>query len=160
VQRSSYRIVSYKVKHSYNVNDFLINYRHILQKAIDIIWGNIEWIRKGKRLIPVIPKSREFKRSLRNYLLQNWNYASHYVDSAIKTAYSIINSWRRNYLRGRRKRNKPIIKRKFVRVKETLYVYRNDKIRITVKPREVYLEFLICQKFGLKGELKIAIWES
>ena len=42
---------------------------------------------------------------------------------------------------GKRGRNKPVIKRKFVRVKETLYIYRKDKIRITVKPREFYLEF-------------------
>ncbi|RLE73519.1 MAG: transposase [Thermoprotei archaeon] len=92
-----------------------------------------------KRLIPVIPKSREFKRNLRNEL--DWCYAAHYVDSAIKTAYSILNSWRRNYLKGRRKRNKPRIKRKFARIKETLYVFRDEKIRITVKPREMYLEF-------------------
>ena len=74
-------------------------------------------------------------------MLRDWCYASHYVDSAIKVAYSIINSWRRNYLKGKRSRNKPVVKRKFVRVKETLYVYRNDKIRITVKPRELYLLF-------------------
>jgi len=140
VQRNSYRIVSYKVKHNYDVKNFLSSYRYLLQKAIDVIWDNIEWKKKGKRLIPLIPKSKEFKRSLRNCLLKNWNYASHYVDSAIKTAYSILNSWKRNYLKGRR-RVKPVVKRKFVRVKETLYVYRNDKIRVTVKPREVYLEF-------------------
>lgn len=134
-------ILSYNVKHDYDVKDFLSSYRYLLQRAIDEIWVNIEWKRKGKRLIPIIPKSREFKRYLRNKLLNGWNYASHYVDSAIKTAYSIINSWRRNYLKGRRGRNKPVVKRKFVRVKETLYIFRDGKIRITVKPRETYLEF-------------------
>jgi len=34
-----------------------------------------------------------------------------------------------------------VVKRKFVRVKETLYAYRNGKIRVTVKPRRLYLEF-------------------
>jgi len=34
-----------------------------------------------------------------------------------------------------------LVKRRFVRVKETLYVYRNNKVRITIKPRENYLEF-------------------
>ncbi len=161
MQRSSYKILSYKIKHSYDVEEFLSSYRYLLQKAIDIIWSNIEWIEKKqrnhylirngkkferkhyyvKRLIPLIPKSREFKRSLRNTLLENWDYASHYIDSAIKVAYSIINSWRRNYLRGRRGGNKPLVKRRFIRVKETLYVYRDGKIRVTVKPREFYLEF-------------------
>ena len=154
-------ILSYKIKHNCDVGDFLSSYRYLLQKTIDIIWDNIEWIEKEqrnyylvrqrkkrirkcyyvKRLIPIIPKSREFKRNLRNTLLENWSYASHYVDSAIKVAYSIISSWRRNYLKGRRGSNKPVVKRKFVRVKETLYVYRGSKIRITVKPRELYLEF-------------------
>lgn len=141
MQRSSLVILSYKVKHSYDVRDLLSSYRHLLQRAIDEIWVNIEWKRKGKRLIPTIPKSKEFKRDLRNKLLKDWNYASHYVDSAIKTAYSSINSWRRNYLKGRRGRSKPVVKRKFVRVKETLYIFRDNKIRITVKPRETYLEF-------------------
>jgi len=36
-----------------------------------------------KRLIPIIPKSRRFKRGLRNELVRSWNYASHYIDSAI-----------------------------------------------------------------------------
>ena len=161
MQRSSYKILSYKIKHNYDIGEFLSSYRYLLQRAINIIWDNINWIEKKrrsyytvrqgkkrrkkcyyvKRLIPTIPKSREFKRNLRNELLRNWSYASHYVDSAIKVAYSIMNSWKRNYLKGKRKRNKPIVKRKFVRVKGTLYIYRNGKIRITVKPRKLYLEF-------------------
>ena len=176
MQRSSYMILSYKLKHNYDVGDFLSSYRYLLQKTIDIIWDNIRWVEKEqknyylirsgkkfkkkyylvKRLIPIIPKSREFKRNLRNILLENWNYASHYVNSAIKVAYSIINSWRRRYLKGRRKGNKPVVKRKFVKVKETLYVYRDSKIKITVKPRELYLEFDYPEP-GLERELMVVI---
>jgi len=141
VQRNSYRIVSYKVKHDHDVSKFLSSYRYLLQKAIDIIWDSIEWKKKKNRLIPIIPKSKEFKRALRNRLLKDWNYASHYVDSAIKTAYSILNSWRRNYIKGKRGRSKPIVKRKFARVKETLYRFRDWKIAITIKPRQFYIEF-------------------
>ena len=141
MQRSSYRIVSYKVKHGYDVSEFLSSYRHLLQRAIDIIWDGIEWKKKKNRLIPIIPKSKEFKRTLRNRLLKDWNYAAHYVDSAIKTAYSIMNSWRRNYIKGERRRRKPVVKRKFVRVKETLYRFRDEKIVITIRPRQLYLEF-------------------
>jgi len=141
VQRNSYRIVSYKVKHGYDVRDFLSSYKYLLQRAIDIIWDNIEWKKKKNRIIPIIPKSKEFKRNLRNQLLKDWNYASHYADSAIKTAYSILNSWRRNYIKGKRSKNKPVVKRKFVRVKETLYRFRESKIIITIKPRQFYLEF-------------------
>jgi len=141
VQRNSYRIVSYKVRHDYDISEFLSSYRYLLQRAIDIIWDSIEWKKKRNRLIPIIPKSKEFKRTLRNQLLKDWNYASHYVDSAIKTAYSILSSWRRNYIKGKRGRNKPVVKRKFVRVKETLYRFRDEKIVITIRPRQLYLEF-------------------
>jgi len=37
IQKDSYKIVSYKVKHNYNVDGFLFSYRSLLQKAIDII---------------------------------------------------------------------------------------------------------------------------
>ncbi len=161
MQNGSYVILSYKLKHSYDVGEFLDSYRRILQRSVDMIWENVEWaegrqkkyyvvklgrkkIKKHyhvKRLIPLIPKTREFKGNLRNELLKEWSYAAHYVDSAIKVAYSILNSWRRNYLKGRRGRNKPLVKRKFVRVKETLYRYRDGKIIVTIKPRELYLEF-------------------
>ena len=141
MQRNSYRIVSYKVKHGYDVSEFLGSYRYLLQRVIDIIWDDIEWKKKGNRMIPIIPKSKQFKRTLRNQLLKDWNYASHYVDSAIKTAYSILNSWGRTYVKGKRGRNKPIVKRKFVRVKETLYRFRDEKIIITIKPRQFYLDF-------------------
>ncbi|MBS7288782.1 MAG: transposase, partial [Candidatus Freyarchaeota archaeon] len=75
-------------------------YRWMLQRAIDGIWENITWkekVIKRRRLIPIIPKSNEFKRNLRNSLLRNWNFCAHYVDSAIKQAYSILKSWRRNF---------------------------------------------------------------
>jgi len=161
VQGNSYKVVSYKIRHSYDVSGFLLSYRNLLQRAVDMIWSNIKWIEKWekkhyiverrgrrikryyrvKRLIPVIPKAREFKRQLRNMLLENWECASHYVDSAIKVAYSILKSWRRNYIKGRRRRRKPVVKRLFARIKKTLYVYRGGRIRVTIDPGKRYLEF-------------------
>ncbi|MBS7288929.1 MAG: transposase, partial [Candidatus Freyarchaeota archaeon] len=120
MSESSYQVRSYKVKHNCDVKWFLEAYRWLLQRAIDETWKNIAWkekIVKRRRLIPIIPKSNEFKRNLRNYLLRNWNFCAHYVDSAIKQAYSILKSWRRNYLKGRGTKTKPVVKKKFVRVK-------------------------------------------
>jgi len=161
MQKDSYKIVSYKVKHNYNITDFLLSYRSLLQKAVDIIWGNVTWVEKWeekcyevesgrkrkkryyqiKRLVPLLPKTREFKKKLRDELLKGWSYASHYVDSAIKVAYSILKSWKKNYLKGERRRNKPTVKKLFAKVKETLYTYKNEKIRVTIVPRKLYLEF-------------------
>ncbi len=154
-----YQFRAYNIRHSYDVGDFLEAYRQLLQRAIDGIWRNIVWrekqIKEKKRLIPIIPKSNQFKRNLRNYLLKDWNYAKHYVDSALKQAYSILKSWRRSYLKGGRSRGKPVAKKRFVRIKETLYSYRDGKIKISVKSKE-YLVFDISKAWFLsraKGEM-------
>jgi len=194
IQDDSYKILSYKIKHNYNIDDFLLSYRSLLQKAVDIIWENITWVEKWeekcyevesgrkrkkrcyqiKRLIPQLPKTREFKNQLRKELLKGWSYASHYVDSAIKVAYSILKSWKKNYLKGERRRAKPTVKKLFARVKETLYTYKNGKIRVTIVPRKLYLEFDLTKAWfknrvkGLdlgeliltKGELLIAFRRS
>ncbi|ADC69762.1 transposase, IS605 OrfB family [Methanocaldococcus sp. FS406-22] len=138
-QELSYQIVlSYKVSHNHPIKTFLIECRDKLNTAISIIWNNIEYSKENK---PKLPKSKEFKRELRNKLLEDWNYASHYIDGIIKTAYSILESWASNYKRGYRTKTKPIVKRLFVRVKTTLIKYDkgNGIIRITIKPREEYL---------------------
>lgn len=146
MQGSSLVILSYKIKHNYNISGFLSNYKLLLQ-TIDVIWSNIKWIEKRqnhyvikrgrgkvkkyyyvKRLIPIIPKSREFKRELRNTLLRNWSYASHYVDSAIKTGLFDYKLLEKELHQGQGEEEE-IVKRRFVRVKETLYVYRDGKIK-------------------------------
>ena len=150
-------VLTYKAKQDYNLDNILNEFIKIAQKAVDIIWKNINWKEKKVkhrykvkkkykyyttiRLIPEIPKDKTFKRELRNILLKNWNFASHYIDGAIKVAYSTIESWKSNYLNGKRGRNKPIFKRPFVRVKNTLIKYDKEKgmIRITIKPRREYL---------------------
>ncbi|NPA62679.1 MAG: IS200/IS605 family element transposase accessory protein TnpB [Methanococci archaeon] len=150
-------VLTYKVKHNHDLKNLPYEFIKISQRAVDIIWENINWKEKtvkhrykvGKkykyytttRLIPEIPKDNDFKRELRNCLLEDWKFASHYIDGAIKTAYSAIGSWKSNYLNGKRRRNKPIFKRPFVRVKTTLMKYDKEtgKIRITIKPRKEYL---------------------
>ncbi|MGC8817671.1 MAG: zinc ribbon domain-containing protein [Candidatus Hadarchaeum sp.] len=73
--------------------------------------------------------------------METWPHAKHCVDSAIKQAYSILRSWRKNYLRGNRTRNKPRVKRRFVRVKETLYTFRGGRLRVTIDPWGQHVEF-------------------
>ena len=159
---SSYQFRAYNIRHRYDVNEFLEAYGQLLQKAVDEIWGKIRWIEKRdekgrRRLIPIIPKDNIFKNHyLRNLLMEGWDYSKHYVDSAIKQAYSIIKSWRRSYLKGERRREKPVVKRKFVRIKETLYTYRSGKIKVSIKPHEEYLEFDVSKAWFLsraRGEL-------
>jgi len=162
VLRSLYQFRAYNVKHGYNINEFLEAYRLMLQKAIDEIWIRIKWIEKHnkkgrKRLIPLIPKENSFKHHyLRKLLLKDWVYSKHYVDSAIKQAYSIIKSWRRSYVKGERTRAKPIVRKRFVRIKETLYSFKDGKIKVSIKPYREYLEFDVSKAWFLsraKGEM-------
>jgi len=139
------------MEHDWDVRDLLTAYRRVLQRAIDIIWENTEWKEKTvkrngyktTRLIPVFPSSNEFKKNLRSELLKDWPYAAHYVDSAIRTAYSILSSWRQNYIKGLRRRRRPIVKREFVRVKTTLMRVKGTRIRVTIEPRrrDIELDF-------------------
>ena len=159
---SSYQVRAYNIRHRYDVNEFLEAYRRLLQKAADEIWAEIRWIEKygkkgRKRLIPIIPKDNNFKNHyLRNLLMMGWSYSKHYVDSAIKQAYSMLKSWRRSYFKGERRREKPVVKRRFVRVKETLYKFKDGKIKVSIRPHEEYLEFDVSKAWFLsraKGEL-------
>jgi len=125
-------------------------YKAMLQKAINEIWNNIKWrfdyknFRKDKHVkvkVPDLPKSKEFKKKLRDKLMKYNPYASHWVDAVIRTAYSVIESWRKRYVKGRAKKRKHIVKRRFARCKSTLMKvdYKHRSIRITLKPRE-YVE--------------------
>ena len=127
-------VKAYSIPHSLDVRGFLDDYMRLLNSILDDLWRTIEWKRKGKRLIPSIRKDRAFKKELRDKHLEGWIYSKHYVDSAIKQAHSVLNSWRKGYLRGKAGGMKPVLKRRFVRIKETLYSYRDGVIRISIKP--------------------------
>ncbi|MGC8600127.1 MAG: hypothetical protein ACP5LX_03590 [Nitrososphaeria archaeon] len=124
------------------------------------IWSAIEWRTKsvkGKkqvRMIPYLRKDREFRKELRNKYLNGWEYSAHWVDSALKTAFSIIKSWRKNYVKGRRKAICPQTTKLFARVKQTLFKLENDELRISVKPNEfVYIDLSGRYfKLGVVGE--------
>lgn len=129
------------------VRELISWYIRTLQKAIDIIWDNITWKydiknyrrrRHAKVKVPVIPKSAKFKRELRNVLMKDNHYARHWVDAVIRTAYSIMDSWRKRYVRGKARKCKPRIKRRFARCKITLMRvdYKRKVIRITLRPYE------------------------
>jgi putative transposase len=138
------------------VNELITWYIRTLQRAVDVIWENIEWRYRfpkveerkgklrvkvpGKLKVPELPKDKSFKK-LRDELLLDCPYARHWVDAVIRTAYSIMESWRKRYLRGRARKVKPRVRRRFARCKITLMRvdYGEKRIRITVKPGE-YIE--------------------
>ncbi|MEM4083902.1 MAG: zinc ribbon domain-containing protein [Thermoplasmata archaeon] len=129
-------VKAYSIPYHLKVNGLIEDYMRILNSILDELWKNIVWNRKGKRLIPFLRKDKTFRKNVRDKYLEGWVYSKHYVDSAIKEAYSVLESWRKRYIRGRAGINRPELRRKFVRVKETLYSYRDGILRISVKPYE------------------------
>jgi len=84
-------------------------YRDAVNRVLEELWGQVEWGQRsipGKKQYRLLPKfkadvhSNEYRRQLRNRILAEWPYAAHWADSAIKTAYSIFKSWRKNYAKG------------------------------------------------------------
>jgi len=67
--------------------------------------------RKQFRFLPRYKRGDEFKKSLRDQYLEGWSFAALWVDSALRTAFSIMESWRKNYNKGsgnRKRRTKTI----------------------------------------------------
>ncbi len=185
-----------------HLNRFFWDYNDALNSCIRDIWNSIEWIEKNinkknrkdhkfdninyhqKRLFPNYRKDREFKTELRYKYLDEynggWKYSAHWINSAIDVAYSIMDSWKKNYNKGKRKRKCPIAKRLFVRVKQTLMhidkvcencekyydsdidinqdilddeIIEKDILRISVKPRQFIYIDLSNRYFKLNGKI-------
>ncbi|AHF81275.1 RNA-guided endonuclease InsQ/TnpB family protein [Thermococcus paralvinellae] len=83
--------------------------------------------------------TRVERKQLRDKLLKDWNYASHYVDSAINQMLSLVKSYRRKLKKGKKAR-RPRLRKKFVYVKSTLFSLKGSTLRITIIPRKHYLE--------------------
>ena len=112
------------------VKDF-VEYNDILNCVIRDVYETIVWEEweiekknvyqyKQKRLYPRYRKDKDFKEDLRYDCLEKWGYSAHWINSVVDTAYSILDSWKKNYDKGKRKRNCPVTKRLFVRIKQTL----------------------------------------
>jgi len=122
-------------------------YNKILNAIIEDVWSSIRWKQikiKGKnqfRLLPIYRKDNSFRKYLRNKHLKGWIYAAHWVDSALKTAFSIMDSWKKNYVKGDRKRVCPKARRLFIRVKQTLCKLEGGNLRVTTAPKSfVYFD--------------------
>jgi len=106
--------------------EFIEEY-HELAKTV------LEEILKAEKLT-----SKE-RRQLRDKLLREWNYAAHYVDSAINQTRGLIKSYRKKLRRGKKAR-KPRLRKKFVYVKSTLFALKG--LRLILFPDKIVLNFV------------------
>ena len=152
---------TYSLKHDKReeVEGLLRAYNEILNAIIEDIWSSVRWKQikiKGKnqfRLLPLYRKDNQFRKCLRDRYLKGWIYAAHWVDSALKTAFSIMDSWKKNYVKGDRKRVCPKARRLFIRVKQTLCKLEGDNLRVTTAPK-IFVYFDLSKRyFKIPGEI-------
>jgi len=135
-------IRTYTLKHDKGdeVLPLLIAYRKVLNSMLEDIWGTVTWRKvkiRGKkqfRLFPRYRKDYDFKMSLRNRYLEGWTFAAHWINTALVTAFSIMESWRKNYNKGYRRRRRPVARRLFARVPQSLCSLEGDKLWVTFEP--------------------------
>jgi len=135
-------IRTYTLKHDRGdeVLPLLIAYRRVLDSMLDDTWKTVTWrevkIRGKKqfRLFPRYRKDDDFKKSLRDKYLEGWTFAAHWIDSALATAFSIMESWRKNYNKGYRKRKRPVARRLFARAPQDVCKLEGDELRVTLAP--------------------------
>ena len=79
MQRSSSRILSYKIKHDYDVSEFLSSYRCLLRRAIDVIWESIEWHKRdmARRQLRIYSPRMMLTTQLSRILTTNVEVFSH-----------------------------------------------------------------------------------
>jgi putative transposase len=154
------------------LNRFFWKYNETLNKIIQDIYNSITWEEweikrkddknyKQKRLYPRYRKDGDFKTELRHKYAEDWEYSAHWINSAVDTAFSILDSWKKNYDKGKRKRNCPVAKRLFVRVKQTLMKIEKvkykegerDRLRISIKPRMFVYINLSKRYFKIDGRI-------
>jgi len=123
-------------------------YRDLLHKLIGEVWSTVQWKKVNlkerhsmvpmnqHRLLPTFRSDGQFHRELRTKHVGCWAYAAHWVDSAEKAAFAILRSWKKNYIKGERKRVRPVVRRLFARVKQSLCKLDGEKLRLTLRPRE------------------------
>jgi putative transposase len=146
----------------------LTDYRDLLNDIIGDIWATIKWEMfprtksrketssvpmKQYRLIPHFQNDKQFKRLVREKHMEKWEYAAHWVDSAERAAFAIVQSWKKNYNKGERSRTRPRVTRLFAQIKQSLCKLEGSKLRITVKPHEFVWVDLSRRYFRLPKEL-------
>ncbi|MEM4790263.1 MAG: hypothetical protein QXP54_02480, partial [Thermofilum sp.] len=146
------------------VGELLTWYQRSLDKALEAIWESVEWRGDPKHLekygrfkVPVLPESAEFQRQLRGQLLAGCPYSTHWVDSVIRTAFTIARSWRKRYLEGKARKRRPRVEKRFARVPKS-YVkvdYERREVRITLRPGE----YVAVSWAGMWFEKRVEGWE-
>lgn len=115
--------------------DLIEDYFGLKQKVLNTIFSHVKLSKSNKAHFEL---NKESWKKLRGELLRGWKYSKHYVDSAINSVVGLVKGWVTLYNKGKAK-EAPKVTRKTVYVKNTLFSYRGDVLKISVEPNRRYL---------------------
>ncbi len=116
--------------------DLIDVYIETKEKALELVMAHIFYSPRRKARLRL--KAEESRR-IRNKLLEDWPYASHYVDSTINLIISLVKGWITLHNRGKAKK-KPEITKKTVYINNTLFRVRGSELIIRIIAGKRYLE--------------------
>ena len=90
--------------------------------------------RSGPSPFPNTGRKNEFEKSLRNKYLKGRTFAAHWVESASVTAFSRMESWRKNCNKGNGRRRRPVARRLFARAPQDACKLEREELRVALEP--------------------------
>jgi len=118
-------IKAVKFKYHGSLDELFKDFREMLEFCID------------KALDIGITSYAKLRKTIYEEWKQKWypKYHTHYCHSACKIACSILKNFRKRKKKGLTDKDRPEIKRNFIKLEEVLFKFEGNKIRIVTAPR-------------------------
>jgi len=126
--------VKFKYKCDTNIGELSDDFQEMLQFCID------------RALELGITSYTRLRKAVYGEWKQRWypKYHTHYCHSACKIATAILKNFRKRKRKGLTKKEKPEVRKGFIKLEEMLFKFEGDKIRIVTSPRHyIVLELII-----------------
>ncbi len=116
--------------------DLIDAYFEAKRRALDVILSHVRTSVNGKVHLRFDNIDR---KRLRDELLTGWKFSKHYVDAAINSVMGLVKAWITRYNRGLAEK-RPMITKRTVYIKNTLFSLRDGVLRISIEPGKRYLD--------------------
>ncbi len=116
-------------------DSFVEDYNRVKRRTLHYILSKVVYL-DDKAILKI---KYSVVKELRDNILSEWSWSTHYIDSVINQVYSTVRSWIKKYNSGKAYKL-PEIKNRAVYIKNTLFTVRDNIIRISLIPIQQYLE--------------------
>jgi len=140
-------IKSVKFKYYGNFDELFRDFRKMIEFCID------------KALELDITSYAKLRRAIYEEWKRKWypKYHTHYCHSACKTATAILKNFRKRKRKRLTDKDKPEVKKDFVKLEEMLFKFEGDKIKIVISPRNWVTLNLVVREYQRKF---VEAWEK